>query len=68
MAWQQGPLPPNTYGWGGVSPTDMKTGFLFADFQGDHVITPEGGRIEPKDIAWFDNSLTLPPNTEKKGS
>lgn len=66
MAWQKGPLPADTYGWGGVVTTAIAggTGFLFADFRGDHVVAvgdETGARIEPADVVCFDNSLTLPP-------
>jgi hypothetical protein len=62
MAWKKGPLPPNTIWWGGVVPTDCtdKYGFYFADFHGDWVeIIPGGRRLEPHEVAWYDNSLEL---------
>ena len=66
MAWKKGPLPKNTYGWGGVVPFDVTTGFYFADFCGDHVKTithkPEFNRtLQPHEVSWYDNSLELPP-------
>jgi hypothetical protein len=65
MAWKKGPLPPDTYGWGGVVPTWDKVlcgGFYFADFKGDHVTLAAGGsEVKAEDVAWYDNSLTLPP-------
>ncbi len=64
MAWQRGPLPKNTYGWGGVVPFDLTGGFFFADFCGDHVKAhsePER-TLKPHEVAWFDNSIQdLPP-------
>lgn len=58
--WQKGPLPPNTWNWGGVVPTGTTSGFYFADFCGDHVKC--GDRVlKPDEVAWFDNSLELPP-------
>jgi hypothetical protein len=57
-------LPPDTWGWGGIAPKDgnFATGFYFADFHGDHVlIVPDNTRVEAADVAWYDNSLTLPP-------
>ena len=39
--WQKGPLPPNTYNWGGVVPVGQESkygGFYFADFKGNHVV------------------------------
>ncbi len=63
MAWQKGPLPPGTWNWGGVAlkGATFATGFYFADFHGDHVILDNGKRIEAADVAWYDNSITLPP-------
>jgi hypothetical protein len=65
MAWKKGPLPPDTYHWGGVVPFDLKSlGFYFADFFGDHVMVEmrDGKRrLEPHEVAWYDNSLELPP-------
>jgi hypothetical protein len=65
MAWKPGPLPPNTWNWGGVVLKSDKgqDGFYFADFCGDHVmICPDGRRVEATDIALYDNGLTLPQN------
>lgn len=64
MAWQKGPLPKDTYGFGGVvkAGDDPKAGFYFADFMGDHVLTHTHKRLEPHEVAQFDNSLTLPPS------
>jgi hypothetical protein len=63
MAWKKGPLPPETYGWGGVVPADHKgAGFFFADFRGDSVSISHAGRLlRPNEVAWYDNCLTLPP-------
>lgn len=61
--WKPGPLPPDTWAWGGVvlvgdSPS---AGFQFADFCGDHVMTcPDGKRIEAADVALYNNCLELP--------
>lgn len=66
MAWKKGPLPADTYNWGGVVPVGEDTGggFLFADFQGDHVLVI-GGRLprvlKADQVAIYDNSLELPP-------
>lgn len=64
MAWQTGPLPPDTYNWGGVVPVgDESTGFYFADFHGDHVkVCPDGRALKADEVAFYDNSLTLPPH------
>lgn len=69
MAWRRGPLPPNTYQWGGVVPVGADTcgGFYFADFCGDHVLINDGERVEPDQVAWYDNSLTLPPDAPPTG-
>jgi hypothetical protein len=63
MAWKSGPLPPETWNWGGVVPTNQGPdgGFFFADFCGDHVKMVETGRIlQPDEVALYDNSLQLP--------
>lgn len=66
--WKPGPLPPGTYNWGGVVPADLQgVGFFFADFCGDSVKivaagTPRDGEIlKPDQVAFFNNSLDLPP-------
>lgn len=68
MAWKKGPMPSDTYGWGGVVPFDETTGggFYFADFQGDKVVTYPGERVlKPHEVVWYDSDLTLPPNSAK---
>ncbi len=65
MAWKKGPLPKDTWGWGGVVPKDAASlgGFYFADFCGDTVKTCPGDRVLKADeVHEFDNSLTLPTN------
>lgn len=64
MAWKQGPLPPNTWMWGGVTTEKNSAGFYFADFCGDHVMIERDGleRVEAADVVMYDNSLELPPN------
>jgi hypothetical protein len=64
MGWRKGPLPPGTWDWGGVVPhgEDMGRGFYFADFHGDHVkLVRDGRRLEPHEIKWWNNALSLPP-------
>lgn len=63
MAWKQGPMPPETWHWGGVVPVESKgMGFYFADFCGDHVkLVPSGRILKSHEVAWYDNSLELPP-------
>lgn len=69
MAWKKGPLPPNTWNWGGVVPAgeDTGTGFYFANFCGDHVQLspsekfPAGRILKAHEVALYDNSLELPP-------
>jgi len=70
MAWQKGPLPPNTYNWGGVVPINEKSdGFYFADFCGDHVkLIPSERILKAYEIAWFDNHLELPPSHKSTSS
>lgn len=64
MSWQKGPLPPNTYNWGGVVLVGQEgQGFYFADFCGDHVKTcPDNKRVEANQVARYDNHLELPPD------
>jgi hypothetical protein len=74
--WVKGPLPPDSWNFGGVVPLEgvlpngsLFGGFLFADFRGDRVIVKgTDGRadqeLKPHEVAWFDNSLTLPPAYE----
>lgn len=63
MSWKKGPMPAGTWNWGGVVPVGTGTyGFFFADFHGDHVILiPSGKRVEPHEVAFYNNSLELPP-------
>lgn len=66
MAWKKGPLPKDTYNWGGVVRVGGAVeGFFFADFCGDHVkIQGDDGkfskRLEADEIAYYDNCLELP--------
>ncbi len=61
--WRPGPLPPNTWMWGGVVPKgETGSGFYFADFQGDTVKTvPDGRVLKADEVAYYDNGLELPP-------
>lgn len=66
--WQKGPLPENTWGWGGVVPHglgDNLGGFCFADFHGDRVkvIGAKEGEewLEAHEIKYFNNCLGLAP-------
>ena len=64
MAWKKGPLPKDTYYWGGVVPIGENNngGFYFADFKGDHVEIVQTGRVlQADEVAWYDNSLELAP-------
>lgn len=68
--WKKGPLPPNTFNWGGVIPVgdDIKFGFFFADFKGNHVILVDGQntRLEAHQVGWYNNCLELPSNEAKR--
>jgi hypothetical protein len=70
QGWQRGPLPPDTWGHGGVVPVGeiLNDGFYFADFNGNHVVCypKDDSEFEiPADrVAWFNNCLTLPPASE----
>ncbi len=61
--WKKGPMPPDTYGWGGVVEVGEDGNYFhFADFCGDTVKTcPDEKELKPHEVAWYDNSLTLPP-------
>lgn len=66
MAWMRGPLPPDTWWYGGVVPVGYTgNGFYFADFRGDHVRIMDGSEpprvLKAAEVAWYDNSLDLPP-------
>lgn len=63
MIWKNGPLPPDTWNWGGVVTADSGNGFFFADFYGDHVVLCPGDKVVKADeILMYSNCLTLPPN------
>lgn len=71
MSWKKGPLPENTYGWGGVVPVGMGQaagGFYFADFCGDHVrvVDDSGSKLKPHEVEWYDNSITVAPTGLKR--
>lgn len=65
QGWVKGPLPPNTYLWGGVVVEGgPDTGFFFADFCGDHVKVQgweKWERYEAHQVKWWNNCLSLPP-------
>jgi hypothetical protein len=75
--WKKGPMPADTFGWGGIVSTSDVTvkeleegsytgGFQFADFRGDHILLPmqENRRVEAENIAFYNNSITLPIKIE----
>ena len=69
--WKRGPLPPQTWNWGAVVPTGMEAeGFYFADFHGDHVImspsTQHERRLSASEVAFYNNSIGLPPHGVSK--
>ncbi len=77
--WKKGPLPKDTYGWGGVVPFDFDgEGFFFADFAGDEVVVigvkDEKGEcgpertLKPHEVKWFNNAITAMPPFEGKPS
>jgi hypothetical protein len=66
MGWHKGPLPPNTWGWGGVVPHegDTGTGFFFADFKGDSVeVVGYGKTLKAHEVKYWNNDLGLPPES-----
>ncbi len=69
--WKEGPLPPNTWNWGGVveKGEHPHNGFFFADFQGDHaliVVTSSDDsptypmELKADEVGWYNNCLELP--------
>lgn len=65
--WKAGPMPPDTYFWGGVvlHGASPHAGFHLAEFCGDHVKlvsldSDERRRVEGHEIAYYNNSLTWP--------
>lgn len=74
--WKRGPLPADTYMWGGVVPhinadgTPFKgDGFYFADFCGDHVIIcPDGRKLLAHEVAMYNNCLELPSGMKGRAS
>lgn len=69
-AWHVGPMPADTWHYGGVvlKGQEPSAGFRLADFKGDHVLLldaggsfgPKSRRVEAADIAYWNNSLTMP--------
>lgn len=70
MAWKRGPMPPDTWHWGGVVTVDRHlmygAAFLFANFRGDYAEAFGGNchHLQADEIAWYDNSLTEPPKED----
>lgn len=66
MAWKKGPLPKDTWNWGGVVPVgeEQGGGFYFADFCGDHVevVGDKPTTLKADQVAYYDNCLELPPH------
>jgi hypothetical protein len=63
MAWKKGPLPPDTWNYGGVVPVGetLAGGFYFADFCGDHVNICPGDRVlQAHEVALYSNVLQPP--------
>jgi hypothetical protein len=64
--WREGPLPKDTYNWGGVVIAGSEgPGFYFADFRGDHVIAlgADNGKdrvLQPHEVKYYNNTITLP--------
>ena len=62
--WKKGPLPPDTWNWGGVVESESNpSGFFFADFCGDHVMlmTNPPRKLQAHGVVWYNNCLELPP-------
>lgn len=67
--WHKGPLPADTWGYGGVVLAEMpEQTFLFADFRGDHALLvntesgKDGKRLDPAEILAYNNAIQLPPS------
>lgn len=60
--WKPGPLPPETWNWGGVvKKGDDPQGFYFADFHGDYVVLLHNNeRLEADQVAFYNNGIKLP--------
>lgn len=56
-------MPKDTYGWGGVVRVGGESNqcFYFADFRGDCVVIQPSVKLEAHEVAWYDNSIELPP-------
>jgi hypothetical protein len=65
--WKKGPLPQDTWDWGGVVPVGETSGFYFADFCGNHVKIvglpgADGAQriLQPDEVALYNNCLKVP--------
>lgn len=61
MCWRPGPLPLNTWQYGGVVTAETEPWFAFADFRGDHAVLADGTRVEPEDVLLWTNCIEEPP-------
>lgn len=64
--WKTGPLPPNTWNWGGVVTKEIADsgGFFLADFCGNHVVAHGANGpmlVQAADVVLYNNSIELPP-------
>lgn len=70
--WKKGPLPADTWMWGGVVPVGEESGgFYFADFKGDTVEIVGCGEprtLKADEVAYYANCLTLPPCCPKSAT
>jgi hypothetical protein len=66
--WRQGPLPPDTYFWGGVvtKEIDGQGTWYWCCFRGDHAMTSDEQRIEADEVVWYNNSINEPPTLNMK--
>lgn len=69
MSWKAGPLPAGkkTWNWGAIVTKDMVNKnksnlqpMLLCGFNGDHATLVDGTIVKAEDIAFYNNSLTLP--------
>jgi hypothetical protein len=71
MSWKKGPLPAETWGWGGVTVKgDAGQGFYFGDFQGDKVVLcPEGRVLKADEVGQYNNAIQdLPANVKGRAN
>lgn len=67
--WKQGPMPKDTWYWGGVVTKELaesnSQGFFLCGFNGDHAVLVHNNQAVPaEEIVFYNNSIELPPKVE----